>query len=88
MSKPTPYSDFIQPIPQLSNEFLTDTFLQDYLATYLPEEILKEITPDLLQFGERAAGEFRVWARDAEVNKPQLTQFDAFGNRVDEIKNI
>jgi putative acyl-CoA dehydrogenase len=86
MSKPTPYSDFIQPIPQLSNEFLTDTFLQDYLSTYLPEEMLTEITPDLVQFGERAAGEFRVWARDAEVNKPQLTQFDAFGNRVDEIK--
>jgi alkylation response protein AidB-like acyl-CoA dehydrogenase len=86
MSKPTPYSDFIQPIPQLSNEFLTDTLLQDYLSTYLPKEMLTEITPDLIQFGERAAGEFRVWARDAEVNKPQLTQFDAFGNRVDEIK--
>lgn len=86
MSNPTPYTDFIQSTPKLSNEYLADNFLQDYLATYLPSTMLNAITPDLTQFGERAAGEFRLWARDAEVNPPKLTQFDAFGNRVDEIK--
>lgn len=86
MLKQTPYTNFIQSPPTLTNEYQSDKFLQDYLSTYLPEEILLEITPDMMQFGERTAGEFRVWARDAEINKPQLTQFDAFGNRVDEIK--
>ena len=35
---------------------------------------------------KRAANEFLEWARDAEINKPQLIQFDAGGRRVDEIK--
>jgi putative acyl-CoA dehydrogenase len=84
MSKPTPFSDFIQPVPKLNNEFTDDSFLQDYLSTYFPA--LKEITPDLIQFGKRVAREFIDWARDAEINKPQLVQFDAWGRRVDEIK--
>jgi len=86
MSKPTPYSDFIQQIPKLNNEFTDDEFLQDYLRTYFPADALAEITPDLTQFGKRVANEFIEWARDAEVNKPELIQFNAWGNRVDEIK--
>lgn len=86
MKKHTPYSDFIQQIPQLGNEFEDDKFLNDYLETYLPAETLSEIKPDLKQFGGRVGKEFLVWARDAEVNEPTLTQFDAWGNRVDEIK--
>jgi putative acyl-CoA dehydrogenase len=86
MSAPTPYSDFLQPLPKLNNEFTDDSFLQDYLKTYFPAAALKEITPDLVQFGKRVANEFIEWARDAEVNKPQLTQFDAWGKRIDEIK--
>lgn len=86
MKKHTPYSDFIQQIPQLGNEFDDDTFLNDYLKTYLPAQILAEIKPDLKRFGGRVGRDFLVWARDAEVNEPTLTQFDAWGNRVDEIK--
>jgi putative acyl-CoA dehydrogenase len=86
MSSHTPYSNFIQQMPKLNNEFTDDAFLQDYLNTYFPAKELKEITPDLTQFGKRVANEFIDWARDAEVNKPQLIQFDAWGKRVDEIK--
>ena len=86
MSNPTPFFDFIQQLPKLNNEFTDDDFLQEYLQTYFPADALKEITPDLTQFGKRVAGEFLVWAREAEVNKPQLIQFDAWGNRIDEIK--
>lgn len=85
MNSPTPYSGFIQQMPKLNNEFTDDAFLQDYLRTYFPAEALKEITPDLTQFGHRTANEFIQWARDAEVNKPQLIQFDVWGKRVDEI---
>jgi len=86
MKKHTPYSDFIQQVPQLGNEFEDDTFLNDYLETYMPAQILAEIKPDLKRFGGRVGRDFLVWARDAEVNEPILTQFDAWGNRVDEIK--
>jgi alkylation response protein AidB-like acyl-CoA dehydrogenase len=73
-------------MPKLGNEFEDDAFLNDYLASYLPDEILAEVKPDLINFGARVGKEFLAWARDAEVNEPTLTQFDAWGNRVDEIK--
>jgi alkylation response protein AidB-like acyl-CoA dehydrogenase len=86
MKKHTPYSDFLQSMPKLNNEFSDDIFLQDYLKTYFPADALKEITPDLEQFGKRVANEFIEWAKEAENNKPQLIQFNAWGKRVDEIK--
>jgi putative acyl-CoA dehydrogenase len=86
MSKPTPYSDFVQQLPTLNNEFTDDEFLQHYLHCYFPAAALAEVKPDLTKFGKRVASEFLVWARDAEVNKPELIQFNAWGNRVDEIK--
>lgn len=85
-TKATFYSDFIQSLPKLNNEFTDDIFLQDYLQTYLPADMLQAITPDLVQFGKRVAGECIEWAREAETNPPVLTQFDAWGNRIDEIK--
>ncbi|MCF8459585.1 MAG: acyl-CoA dehydrogenase family protein [Flavobacteriales bacterium] len=85
MKKHTPYSDFIQQVPHLGNEFEDDFFLNDYLRTYMPAQTLAEIKPDLKRFGGRVGRDFLVWAREAEVNEPTLTQFDAWGNRVDEI---
>ncbi|HRP38841.1 MAG TPA: acyl-CoA dehydrogenase family protein [Chitinophagales bacterium] len=86
MTKNTPYSDFTQVIPQLDNQFTDDTFLQDYLKRYLPADALNKISPDLHNFGKRVAKEFLEWAWDAEQNNPELTQYDAWGNRIDEIK--
>lgn len=85
MSTPTPYSSFLQSAPKLNNEFTDDIFLQDYLKTYFPSEALKEIKPDLIKLGKRTANELIDWARDAELNEPKLVQFDAWGNRKDEI---
>ncbi|MCS6934641.1 MAG: acyl-CoA dehydrogenase family protein [Chitinophagales bacterium] len=82
----TPYTSFIQTIPQLNNEYECDIFLRDYLKVYLPEEVLNEIEEDLYNFGNRVVEELPTWARDAEVNKPCLTHYDAWGNRIDEIK--
>jgi alkylation response protein AidB-like acyl-CoA dehydrogenase len=86
MKKHTPFSDFIQQAPQLGNEFEDDTFLNDYLETYMPAQTLAEIKPDLKRFGGRVGRDFLAWARDAEVNEPILTQFDPWGNRIDEVK--
>jgi len=86
MSHTTPYSDFLQNVPQLTNEFTDDRFLKDYLQAFLPEDVLADITPDLERFGKLVATDCIRWAREAETNPPTLTQFDAFGRRVDEIK--
>ncbi|MCF8255916.1 MAG: acyl-CoA dehydrogenase family protein [Flavobacteriales bacterium] len=86
MSNATPHSDFLQKAPQLGNEFLDDQFLRDYLAANLPEDVFKEIAPDLERFGKLVTTDCIAWAREAETNPPQLTQFDAWGKRVDEIK--
>lgn len=86
MSHTTPYSDFLQNVPQLTNEFTDDRFLKDYLQAFMPKDVLSDITPDLERFGKLVATDCIRWAREAETNPPKLTQFDAFGRRVDEIK--
>lgn len=86
MSKPTIYSDFLQNIPRLNNEFTDDVFLQDYLKTYLPENFQQEIFLDLECLGKRTTTELLDWAHDAEINEPQLIQFNAYGKRIDEIR--
>jgi putative acyl-CoA dehydrogenase len=83
--KATIYSDFIQSLPKLDNEYLDDQFLQDYLRIYMPPAHLEAITPDLVKFGKLVASECIEWARDAELNNPELIQFDAWGNRIDKI---
>lgn len=86
MSENTPYSAFVQQQPKLGNEFLNDSFLINYLEAFLPHEVFQAIKPDLTDFGDRVTAEILDWGRQAEVNEPKLTQFDAFGNRVDQIE--
>jgi putative acyl-CoA dehydrogenase len=86
MSHTTPYSDFLQHVPQLTDEFTDDQFLQDYLQAFMPEDVLADISPDLERFGKLVATDCIRWAREAETNPPKLTQFDALGRRVDDIK--
>lgn len=86
MHAQTPYSNFVQSPPTLKNEFVDDRFLQDYLATYLPIAVLEKITPNLQQFGKLVATECVAWAREAETNPPQLTQYDAWGKRIDHVQ--
>lgn len=86
MKTTTPFSDFIQTIPALGNEYTDDTFLLDYIRAFLPHDVLNEIDPDLQRFGKLVSTDCLIWARDAETNPPRLVQFDAYGNRVDEIR--
>ncbi len=86
MQAQTPYSNFVQSPPTLQNEFVDDQFLQDYLATNLPAHVLEVITPNLQEFGKLVATDCIVWAREAEKNPPQLTKFDSWGKRIDQIQ--
>src|SRR6187455_1365594 len=76
---------FTQLPPELGNQYEDDFALRSYLARVLPADVLAEIAPGLKHMGERAGGElYRLQLADRE-NEPVLTQWDAWGNRVDRI---
>ncbi|HET6491774.1 MAG TPA: hypothetical protein VFG44_02265, partial [Burkholderiales bacterium] len=77
---------FVQPPPELGNQYLDDSVLRSYLARTLPEEVLAEIEPALIEMGELAGGElYRMQLAD-RANEPVLTQWDAWGHRIDRIE--
>ena len=77
--------EFIQAPPQLGNQYAADRDLRSYLSRALPPEVLADIEPELFAMGELAGGElYRMQLAD-RGNEPLLTQWDAWGNRVDRI---
>src|SRR5215470_15950534 len=77
---------FVQTPPELGNQYEDDFALRSYLARALPADVLAEVQPGLALMGERAGGElYRLQLADRE-NEPALTQWDAWGNRVDRIE--
>src|SRR5262245_39428198 len=77
---------FTQQAPELGNQFEDDFALRSYLSRTLPEDVLTEVRPALIHMGERAGGElYRLQLADRE-NEPVLTQWDAWGNRIDRIE--
>src|SRR3972149_6973967 len=77
---------FIQSPPELGNQYTADRALRSYLARVLQADMLAEIEPGLIAMGELAGGElYRSQLADRK-NEPVLTQWDAWGNRVDRIE--
>ncbi|ELT99005.1 hypothetical protein CAPTEDRAFT_179194 [Capitella teleta] len=76
---------FFQQAPSLGNQFTADVTLRNYLRRFLPHEIFSAVEPDLERFGKRVATDIYQLGIDCEHNQPILKQFDAWGNRVDEI---
>ncbi len=76
---------FVQPPPELGNQYTDDRALRSYLARALPGDVLREIEMSLTEMGEFAGGElYRMQLAD-RANEPVLTQWDAWGNRIDRI---
>ena len=79
--------EFFQMGPSLDdNQYSADTLLQGVLAFYLPEEMSRELQPDLIRFGERVSQELWELELQAEANLPEHIPFDAWGNRIDELR--
>jgi alkylation response protein AidB-like acyl-CoA dehydrogenase len=77
---------FTQQPPELGNQYEDDFALRSYLARALPADVLAEITVGLKHMGERAGRElYRLQLADRE-SEPVLTQWDAWGNRIDRIE--
>jgi alkylation response protein AidB-like acyl-CoA dehydrogenase len=77
---------FRQTPPSLGNQYEDDRVLRSYLARTLPPEMLAEIEPSLMEMGRLAGGDlYRMQLAD-RLNEPVLTQWDAWGNRIDHIE--
>ena len=77
---------FQQEAPELGNQYEDDRVLRSYLKRVLPAEMLREIEPSLMEMGHLAGGELYQLQLADRWNEPRLTQWDAWGNRVDKIE--
>ena len=77
--------DFVQAGPELANQYSDDRILRAYLARVVPASMRAEIGTDLEALGAHAAQAWRA-ARSRESVEPTLTQWDAWGNRIDRIE--
>lgn len=77
---------FNQPPPRLANQFTDDRVLQSYLKRKLPPDLYHEMTPILTEMGRLAAAELYPMQLADRLNEPTLTQWDAWGHRIDHIE--
>lgn len=77
---------FIQSPPELGNQYGDDAFLRAHLQRRLPAEMLAELEPELAELGALAGGELYQLQLQDRRNEPTLTQWDAWGNRIDRIE--
>ena len=77
---------FFQDPPRLGNQYDDDALLREYLARVLEPDALRAQEAEYRELGElggRALHEAMIADR---LNEPVLTQWDAWGNRVDAIE--
>ncbi len=76
---------FVQAPPVLNNQYLDDRVLRSYLRRILPPATLAAIESDLTDLGEFAV---TAWsqARSRDPAEPRLTQWNAWGERVDRVE--
>ena len=79
-------SVFIQSPPRLGNQYDDDAFLRSYLRRMLPREMLQTVEPELRELGRLAGGELYEQQLLDRLNEPRLTQWDAWGSRIDRIE--
>jgi len=77
---------FIQESPRLENQFDSDALLREYLERVVPEDVRREIEPELRGMGDLAAGPLFELAQRSRKDEPHLTHFDPWGRRIDDIR--
>jgi len=77
---------FEQAPPTLGNQYIDDLLLRSYLARVLPGDVLREVEESLVEMGRLAGGELYELQLADRLNEPTLTQWDAWGNRIDKIE--
>ena len=78
--------NFQQEPPALGNQYEDDRVLRSYLARVLPPDVLREVKGSLSEMGRLSGAELYELQLADRLNEPKLTQWDAWGNRVDKIE--
>jgi acyl-CoA dehydrogenase len=78
--------NFQQQPPALGNQYEDDRVLRSYLARVLPPEMLRDVESSLSEMGRLAGAELYELQLADRLNEPKLTQWDAWGNRIDKIE--
>ncbi len=76
---------FVQAPPALGNQYDADTALRSLLARLLPAPVLRDVEPGLREMGRLSAELYPAQLAD-RLSEPVLTQWDAWGSRVDRIE--
>ncbi|XP_074015451.1 acyl-CoA dehydrogenase family member 11-like [Numenius arquata] len=71
--------------PETGNQYLEDALLRSYLKTHLPPKVLEEVNRDLERFGNRLLTQIGPLGWECELNPPVFRQYNAWGQRVDQI---
>lgn len=77
---------FQQAPPALGNQYDDDRVLRSYLERVLPPDVLAGIRESLSEMGQLTGGELYEMQLADRLNEPRLTQWDAWGNRIDKIE--
>ncbi len=77
---------FVQPAPQLGNQYDDDRPLRSYLARVLPPAVLAAVEPELREMGELAGGDLARLQLADRLNEPRLVRWSPWGERIDEIE--
>jgi alkylation response protein AidB-like acyl-CoA dehydrogenase len=75
---------FFQEPPRLGNQFDDDPLLPSWIARHIPEEHRAAVASELHDLGDVAVEYYGKQLLDRE-NEPVLTQWDAWGKRIDRI---
>ncbi len=75
---------FLQPGPELPQPYFADRVLRDFLAMALPEPVLRDIEPSLVEMGDQAQRLHALSLAD-RLNEPRHVPFDPWGRRIDRI---
>ncbi|HEV2146942.1 MAG TPA: acyl-CoA dehydrogenase family protein, partial [Longimicrobiaceae bacterium] len=76
---------FLQQPPTLGNQYDEDRALRSLLARILPPDVLGDVEPSLREMGRISAELYPAQLAD-RCNEPRLTQWSAWGERIDHIE--
>ena len=77
---------FVQEAPRPRNAYTQDWLLRSYLHRKLPADVLTAVEPQLRELAALAAGPLWEAQLADRLNEPVLTQWDAWGNRIDRVE--
>jgi acyl-CoA dehydrogenase len=77
---------FVQESPRRANTYTSDNLLKTYLEWKLGPSLLASMERELIELGELAAGTLFDLQHADRCHEPTLTQWDAWGKRIDEIE--